>query len=621
MASVISYKIELDNSQATAKLNELNKNFNDTATNAKNIFNDALGVFLGNLLTNAASKISEILSKGFKDFLDKQQFYFNFGIRLGDAAKELESFNNELQKTTTYAADAFAQAQLKLSAFLNNAEDLKNISKAIADIAAASGKNITQVSEMIAAAFAGRAPLELKELGFNIDNAASSQEKLNAIIEQTKILYNDLAQEQTKTLAGSLQQLKNNFEDFIPALLNNLTPALNFLNDFIKKTNEFLTDNRFIKTIEIITKGIITAFNLLYTSIKTIIELIINSLTQAGNFIYTILIKPFVNIYNFLKELLPAFNELIKGNFAAVFESLKTNFNNLTGVFNRDIERAGEYFKKNFTGAFDITLKNAKNFWDETKKLALYSSETLITETKKRIANGFNEIKNYLINEIKPLSAIRLGLTIDQIKLEIDKTKFKTTEELFKDIFKGELPEVKIPADLELQWQTPDEKEKFERLQKQAEEFGAALASPIVSVLKNELINMFQEIFGEANSLLEKFLAAVSESLLDLAAKKAASGLANLFISGIGALLGVPIPLAIAPIQTPQVSYMQESAYTTAPQISYMQEKAYTPPKINYAEERATAPSLTNYVNVIIDGEALKKSFYKQQEKLILRYV
>jgi hypothetical protein len=54
-------------------------------------------------------------------------------------------------------------------------------------------------------------------------------------------------------------------------------------------------------------------------------------------------------------------------------------------------------------------------------------------------------------------------------------------------------------------------------------------------LLKNEFINAWEEIFGEANSLFEKFMQNVIEQLLNLAAMKLATSFLS-WIPGIGSI-------------------------------------------------------------------------------------
>ena len=79
-------------------------------------------------------------------------------------------------------------------------------------------------------------------------------------------------------------------------------------------------------------------------------------------------------------------------------------------------------------------------------------------------------------------------------------------------------------------------KAEKEAAKKQFETYKNYFIDPFTDAFKGEFSKAWQSIFGEANSLLEKFIQSLSEKLFNYGVEKAAFGLLDLIFPGASAL-------------------------------------------------------------------------------------
>ncbi len=79
-------------------------------------------------------------------------------------------------------------------------------------------------------------------------------------------------------------------------------------------------------------------------------------------------------------------------------------------------------------------------------------------------------------------------------------------------------------------------KEGAKQAKKQYEIYKNFFIDPFTETFRGEFSKAWQSIFGEANSLLEKFIQSLGESLFNKAVGSAASGILNLVFPGAGTL-------------------------------------------------------------------------------------
>ncbi|MBW7889557.1 MAG: hypothetical protein H3C48_00705, partial [Chitinophagaceae bacterium] len=169
-----------------------------------------------------------------------------------------------------------------------------------------------------------------------------------------------------------------------------------------------------------------------------------------------------------------------------------------------------EEFTKWFTDlnmAIGKTKPETKEF-NNLKKFEIYLND---------YAKLINEMRGIIAEEIPQAPLPKLNTQIELLP-EVPKPK-KSSEQLFGEAMK--------------EWDKRDIKEAKEK----ARLYKDLFIDPFVQTFKSEFSKAWQSIFGEAHSLLEKFLASVSQSLLELGAKNLASSLLDFFVPGLGALI------------------------------------------------------------------------------------
>ena len=164
-------------------------------------------------------------------------------------------------------------------------------------------------------------------------------------------------------------------------------------------------------------------------------------------------------------------------------------------------------------------------------------------KTRKSVFEGYleiigQEIKNGKVSQKELLEWLRLRkLVMQEMKedlrlyLGLDGKTMKTINKLVvKADKKAEKESLKLA------------KEKLAEEKKQAKEqykiYKEFFIDPFTETFRGEFSKAWNSIFGEANSLLEKFIQRVGEALFNKAVGSAATGLLDLVIPGAGTIIG-----------------------------------------------------------------------------------
>jgi hypothetical protein len=173
---------------------------------------------------------------------------------LGRTSKNLLEQASALQKVTTFGDEVIISQQAFLASLKFNEEQIKSIISASVDLSAATGISLESAVRNTAKTFSGLSG-ELGELIPQLRDLTAEEMKAGEAVKVIADLFGGQAKETTNTLAGSIEQMKNQFGDlgeelgFIlkPAVIsvtNSLSGMASMAVDAIQKTKSAMATAR-----------------------------------------------------------------------------------------------------------------------------------------------------------------------------------------------------------------------------------------------------------------------------------------------------------------------------------------------------------------------------------------
>lgn len=167
----------------------------------------------------------------------------NQGIYSESTSAALQRYATELQRASTFGDEAIMEGEALLASFGMNEQQIIRTTKAAADFAAATGRDLRTSMELLGKAFAGNTG-EMSRYGIVIDQSIPKAERFEYALNMMEERFGGQALEATKNYAGQMQQLSNSWGDLkeqaggiiaqlldLNTILGGATAALNAAND------------------------------------------------------------------------------------------------------------------------------------------------------------------------------------------------------------------------------------------------------------------------------------------------------------------------------------------------------------------------------------------------------
>lgn len=149
----------------------------------------------------------------------------NLGVYTDDEIKRHSEFADQLQRTTKFSDDAILQLMGLLSAFGLYGDTLQRATRATLDLSSGLGIDLTAAANLIGKAFKGQTET-LSRYGIVIKEGLVGTEKFDEVLRVVNKTMSGMAQEQAKSVSGSLTQLANKFDDINERIGESLIPTL-----------------------------------------------------------------------------------------------------------------------------------------------------------------------------------------------------------------------------------------------------------------------------------------------------------------------------------------------------------------------------------------------------------
>lgn len=145
-----------------------------------------------------------------------------------------------LQKITTFGDEQIIQAQSMIAAFVQEEDQIKELTRVSLDFAAAKGVDLKTASDLITKTFASSTNA-LSRYGLTVEGAAGSQDRLESVTGALDKAFKGQAETLANTGTGQMQQFQNAVGDLQEEFGKKLLPVLNRvaknLTEFLQSTD------------------------------------------------------------------------------------------------------------------------------------------------------------------------------------------------------------------------------------------------------------------------------------------------------------------------------------------------------------------------------------------------
>ena len=243
------YKNKLDKvNNSYKKVTKSQRKYNKggiTAVKHNRLLSHSLATLRSRLLIVAFG--GAIVTKAFKSMFDaaikQEKAERKLEAQLGKVNKSLLNHAAGLQQITEFGDEAIIEVQALISAFTKDEQQIKSLTEATLDLAAAKGMDLTSAADLVAKSF-GSSTNSLSRYGIEVKGAVGSSQRLESLTENIAELFGGQAVAAADTLGGSVEQMKNAFGDANEAVGKAFTPTLQkllpLLTETANKAREFI---------------------------------------------------------------------------------------------------------------------------------------------------------------------------------------------------------------------------------------------------------------------------------------------------------------------------------------------------------------------------------------------
>lgn len=247
---------------ATEKMDQAIKSFADNSSKNTNFFQTSMATmtgFLGsqavlgafNAVKDAAGAFINQLKDGAQEAMGEERALAVLNASLaanGNFSKEASNGLNEWAASMEATAQASQQAIVENLSLLSSltkldSEGLKKAENAAINLAAATGKDLSTATEIVAKAINGQAT-GLNRLGVNIDLTADKTQNLEIVTSKLASQFGGAAKARTETFSGALFSLNDAWGDLFKELAKGITQndvVISVMSQASKVLSDFTT--------------------------------------------------------------------------------------------------------------------------------------------------------------------------------------------------------------------------------------------------------------------------------------------------------------------------------------------------------------------------------------------
>lgn len=420
----------------------------------------------------AGMAIGSFFKSSVEAFFESEKAAASLKQQLGYTSDSLNEFAAAIQNVTVYEDDLVVGAMTRIAAFTKDEEQIKALTQASLDLAAAKGMDLTSAADMVAKSF-GSETNALARAGIEVDAVAGSTERLTQVTDGIARLYGGQASAQAATYGGKLQILKNKYGDLKEQIGQQLAPALGALSTYFGKTTDQMkkgdtagsTLKKTFNAIAIVGVSLFTSLKIVWIALTTLIAGVIG-FANLGIQAITVPFKTLINLLKAVSDIGPSIVAIFKGdwanvNFAGITSAVKNAIlepvTDVKNAFNRMVQigkdgwaKIGDEVKlaRDFGGAlkYEDYLDSHANPNSETT--GLDSNGPNETADNKELLDKKEQNLEEYYDKVKWLDKGYQKFREDQLEKEIKEHKKmlgkKFNEELFRKREMQKLEEERI---------------------------------------------------------------------------------------------------------------------------------------------------------------------------------
>ena len=156
---------------------------------------------------------------------------------LGKTSQKLLNQAKAIQKVTMFGDEQVIEAQALIGSFVKEEDAIMAATEATLDLAAAKGMELTVAADLVSKTL-GSSTNALSRYGIEVTGAVGSTERLESLTGNLARVFGGQAKEQTETMQGAMEQMKNAVGDAGEALGEVLSPAVTSVAGFLKSAAE-----------------------------------------------------------------------------------------------------------------------------------------------------------------------------------------------------------------------------------------------------------------------------------------------------------------------------------------------------------------------------------------------
>ncbi len=321
----------------------------------------SLGTFITSMFAGLA--IGAFFKSSVEAFFESEKAAASLEQQLGYTSDALNEYAAAVQKTTVYEDDLVIGAMTRIAAFTKDEGQIKALTAASLDLAAAKGMDLTSAADMVAKSF-GSETNALARSGIEVEGVAGSTERLIMVTEGISRLYGGQAAAQANTYGGKLEILKNKFGDLKEEIGSKLAPALGALSTYFGKSTDQMknagksgnTLKDTFNAIAIVGVSLFTSLKIVWIGLTTLIGGVIG-FANLGITAISTPFKMFINLMKSVSDLGPSVMAIIKGDWANV------NYGAIASAAKNAVVEP----VKDLTFAFDRMIAIGKRGWGQIK--------------------------------------------------------------------------------------------------------------------------------------------------------------------------------------------------------------------------------------------------------------
>ncbi|RMD50972.1 hypothetical protein D6827_03100, partial [Candidatus Parcubacteria bacterium] len=187
----------------------------------------------------AATKVFGFLKESVDLYARQEAAINKLTTALGPSADGLVRYAAELQKQTAYGDEAIIEAQALIAMFIKDENQVKRLTKATLDLAAAKGMDLKTAADLLTKSVASSTNA-LSRYGIEVTGAAGSSERLSSAVDAINEAFGGQAAAELDTFAGKLKNIQNRLGDMMELIGGSVVSSLDLFAQKGADANKFL---------------------------------------------------------------------------------------------------------------------------------------------------------------------------------------------------------------------------------------------------------------------------------------------------------------------------------------------------------------------------------------------